>query len=72
MDVRDEVGHLMVREVEPMELRLQRCGKPAERRSISHRKPPRNAQRMLNFLEFPHKTEDLQIVVHHFLCKDRR
>jgi hypothetical protein len=64
--------HFVVREVEPVEFTLK-CGRQtAERGAVGHCQAPRDRELVLDFLELPHETENLQIVVHDFLSEDGR
>ena len=72
VDVGDEVRHLVMREVEPVEFGLQVGAEPAELLLVRHGDAPGKRQRVLNLFELEHEGENFVVVVHHFLRENGR
>lgn len=70
MDVGDEVRHLVVYQVESVELTLESGLQPPESLLVGHGYPPRLAERVLDLLEFQHEGEDSPVAAHDLLRED--
>ena len=70
VDVADEVGHLVVRQVEPVELGLEAGAEPPKLLLVAHSDAPGGSEHVLNLLQFEHEGENLVIIAHDFLSEN--
>ena len=72
MDVGYKVGHLVMRQVEAMELGKQVRAQPTELLLVGHGDTPAYREHVLDLLQLEHKREDLVVVGHDFWSENRR
>ena len=71
MDVGHKVGHLVVRQVEAMELGKQVGTQPSELLLVGHGDAPAQREHVLDLLQLEHEREDLVVIGHDFWGEDR-
>ena len=69
MNVCYEMRHLVVRDVESVELALQVSVQPSELLLVRHGHTPRQTERVLDLFEFKHEGEYFSIACHDFFCE---
>lgn len=72
MHILHKMSHLMVRQIELMEIVLVVAFDLPELLLVAHVDAPRYAQVVLHFLEFPQEREYFQVVLNHIFCENGR
>ena len=72
VDVWDEMCHLVVGKIEPVELRLEGGAQAPELLLIWHSHAPGDGKHVLDLFQLEHEWEDFIVVTHHFLSKNSR
>ena len=70
--IANEVSHLVMCQIEPVELGLQVSRQPSELLLVRHGDTPAEGERVLDLLELEHEAEDFVVVAHHFLGENSR
>jgi hypothetical protein len=69
VDVLEKVGHLVMGDIEAVELVLKRPTQCSELRLVSHVDTPTNREIVLNLFQFPQEREYFQVVCHYFFSE---
>ena len=72
MDVGHKVSHLVMRQVEAMELGKQVRAQPAELLLVGHGDAPAQREHVLDLLQLEHERKDLVVIGHDFRGENRR